>query len=242
MSFAQHLQLVLDPALPLPLHIDLGERSCSWENGKLKVNYDQNPEGFRQLRRDELMQLMRRLQASPHVILLNLWGHEIDAATMREMAAPIAALSDLQALVLVGTCPPPPAATAAALLPLHPSHIADNDLGDEGRIALSSSLVHLSHLKVLSLYGKCFWIQRVVVVVLLSAAEFAFVALSRACFTRFCLILILISVSCLIGAATAAPPSPSLTHFRERHRRRRVHRALVMFGSSFSFESTESRR
>ena len=104
--------------------------------------------------------------------------------------------------------PPPP------LLPLHPSHIAGNRIGAEGCVALSSSLVHLSHLEKLLLGGKCFWIQRVVVVVLLSAAEFAFVALSRACFMRFCLILILIFVSCLIGAATAAPPSPSLTHCR----------------------------
>ena len=103
MSFEQHLQLVLDPDLPLPLHIELGEYSCSWENGKLKFGGRQ--EGFRKLSRDELMQLMRRLQASPHVILLNLWGHKIDAATMREMAAPIAALSELQALVLTGACP-----------------------------------------------------------------------------------------------------------------------------------------
>jgi hypothetical protein len=95
--------------------------------------------------------------------------------------------------------PPPP------LLPLHPSHIADNGIGDEGCIALSSSLVHLSHLEKLDVGRKFFWIQRVVVVVLLSAAEFAFVALSRSCFMRFCLILILVLVSGLIGAATAAP-------------------------------------
>ena len=100
------------------------------------------------------------------------------------------------------------------LLPLRPSHIAGNDIGAEGCIALSSSLVHLSYLKILYLGGKCFWIQRVVVVVLLSAAEFAFVALSRACFMRFCLILVLVFVSGLIGAVTAAPPSPSLTHCR----------------------------
>jgi hypothetical protein len=56
----------------------------------------------------------------------------------------------------------------------------------------TTPLVHLSHLKTLNLDSKCFWIQRVVVVVLLSAAEFAFVALSRACFMRFCLILILV--------------------------------------------------
>ena len=46
-----------------------------------------------------------------------------------------------------------------------------NGIGAEGCIALSSSLVHLSHLEVLGLISKCFWIQRVVVVVLLSAAE-----------------------------------------------------------------------
>ena len=82
--------------------------------------------------------------------------------------------------------PPPP------LLPLRPSHIAANNIGAEGCIALSSSLVHLSHLKALDLGRKCFWIQRVVVVALLSAAELAFVALSRACFMRFCLILVLV--------------------------------------------------
>ena len=34
------------------------------------------------------------------------------------------------------------------------SHIAGNSIGDAGCIALSSSLVHLSHLKVLNLGGK----------------------------------------------------------------------------------------
>ena len=76
-------------------------------------------------------------------------------------------------------------------------------------VVVSSSLVHLSHLEELHLDSKCFWIQRVVVVVLLSAAEVAFVALSRACLMRFCLILILIFVSCVIGAATAAPGNMS---------------------------------
>jgi hypothetical protein len=106
MSFAQLLQLALDPALPLPLQIDLGWYSYSWENGKLKMGKKQ--EGFRKLSRNELMQLMRRLQASPHVILLNLYGHECGADTMREMAAPIAALSELQALVLACMPSPPP--------------------------------------------------------------------------------------------------------------------------------------
>ena len=35
-----------------------------------------------------------------------------------------------------------------------PSHIAANFIGDAGCIALSSSLVHLSHLEVLDLDGK----------------------------------------------------------------------------------------
>ena len=105
--FAQHFQLVLDPALPLPLHIDLGESSCSWENGKLQFGRGQQ-QGFRLLTRDELMQLMRRLQANPHVILLNLSRQGIDGATMQEMAAPIAALSELQVLVLYGACPTSP--------------------------------------------------------------------------------------------------------------------------------------
>ena len=36
----------------------------------------------------------------------------------------------------------------------HPSHIAVNSIGDAGCIALSSCLVHLSHLKALYLSGK----------------------------------------------------------------------------------------
>ncbi len=36
----------------------------------------------------------------------------------------------------------------------HPSHIADNSIGEAGCIALSSCLVHLSHLEVLNLSGK----------------------------------------------------------------------------------------
>jgi hypothetical protein len=44
------------------------------------------------------------------------------------------------------------------------------------------------------------------------AAEFAFVALSRACYMRFCFVLFLILVFGLIGDTTAAPSSPSLTH------------------------------
>jgi hypothetical protein len=105
MSFTQHLQLLLDPASTLPLHLDLGECSCSWENGKFKVTDKKQP-GFRELTRDELMQLMRRLHAAPHAVLLNLYGHDFGEDVMEEMAALMAPLSNLQALVLTCTCPP----------------------------------------------------------------------------------------------------------------------------------------
>ncbi len=105
MSFTQHLQLLLDPASTLPLHLDLGKYSCSWENGKFKDTDKQQP-GFRELTRDELMQLMRRLHAAPHAVLLNLHGHNFGNGVMQEMDVPIATLSKLQALVLRCTCPP----------------------------------------------------------------------------------------------------------------------------------------
>jgi hypothetical protein len=60
---------------------------------------------------------------------------------------------------------------APQLLTLHPSHVAENSIGDEGCIALSSSLVHLSHLEVLNLGGKCL-IPAVLFVTLLLGAEF----------------------------------------------------------------------
>ena len=41
----------------------------------------------------------------------------------------------------------------------HPSHIEGNSIGDAGCIALSSSLVHLSHLEVLHL-GSKFVVER----------------------------------------------------------------------------------
>ena len=103
MSFTQKLQLVLDTASTLPLHVDLGEYSYSWENGMLDTI---TQPGFRKLERDELLQLMRRLHAAPHAVLLNLDGHGFGADEMQEMAAPMTALSKLQVLVL--RCAPPP--------------------------------------------------------------------------------------------------------------------------------------
>ena len=88
------------------------------------------------------------------------------------------ALLFLLILVLVWLGPLPP------LLTLHPSHVAGNGIGSEGCIALSSSLVHLSHLERMGLMGKCFWYR-----LFLSwrwGAEFVFVLLSREWFMRCC--------------------------------------------------------
>jgi hypothetical protein len=98
MSFTQKLQLVLDPSSTLPLHIDLGTYSRSRQNGKFEFA-DEQPD-FRKLTRDELLQLMRRLHAEPHAVLLNLQGHRFGEAVMQEMAASMAALNKLQVLVL----------------------------------------------------------------------------------------------------------------------------------------------
>ena len=54
----------------------------------------------------------------------------------------------------------------------HPSHIAGNSIGDAGCIALSSCLVHLSHLKQLYLSGKCIIWSGVFVVMLVLGADF----------------------------------------------------------------------
>ena len=54
----------------------------------------------------------------------------------------------------------------------HPSHIAVNSIGDAGCIALSSCLVHLSHLKKLHLGGKFVVWDGAFVVILLLGADF----------------------------------------------------------------------
>jgi hypothetical protein len=124
MPFGQHLQLVLDPARPLPLHIDLGYYSCSWDNREFELQSGRGREqqGFRQLTRDELMQLMRRLQANPHVILLNLMHQGIHGAAMQEISASISALSELQVLVLYGACPTSPLSLSMAGLQQQHNH------------------------------------------------------------------------------------------------------------------------
>ncbi len=96
---------MLNPAHPLPMHIDLGEISCSWVLGKFK--FETRREGFRKMTSDELMQLVGRLQAiqCPHIILLNLDGHKLGFGMMREIAGSITALINLEVFVLVSKHP-----------------------------------------------------------------------------------------------------------------------------------------
>ena len=54
----------------------------------------------------------------------------------------------------------------------YPSRIADNSIGEAGCIALSSCLVHLSHLKVLNLGSKFVVWSGVFVVMLVLGADF----------------------------------------------------------------------
>jgi hypothetical protein len=54
----------------------------------------------------------------------------------------------------------------------HPSHIADNRIGEAGCIALSSCLVHLSHLKELDFRSEFVVWSGVFVVMLVLGADF----------------------------------------------------------------------
>jgi hypothetical protein len=54
----------------------------------------------------------------------------------------------------------------------HPSHIAGNRIGEAGCIALSSCLVHLSHLEVLDLGSKFVLWSGAFVVILVLGADF----------------------------------------------------------------------
>ena len=54
----------------------------------------------------------------------------------------------------------------------HPSHSADNSIGDAGCFALSSCLVHLSYLKSLYLHSKFVVWSGAFVVILVLGADF----------------------------------------------------------------------
>ncbi len=105
-TFGYHVQLVLHPTAHLPAHLDLGKYSCSWLNGTYKHEYKEQI-GSRRLAPAEFTQLMRKLQTSPHVLVLNLnWNCDLSGGRMVEFAGCIATLKSLQVLDLACIHPP----------------------------------------------------------------------------------------------------------------------------------------
>ncbi len=106
------LQLLLHPTADLPTLINLGERSWSLLDGKYLREGAVKQIGFRRITPDELTQLMRKLQSSPHVIVLSLnednrnRGHL--NGRLSEFAGCICALKSLQVLDFQSTHPPAP--------------------------------------------------------------------------------------------------------------------------------------
>ena len=95
------LPKLLHPTSPLPTHIDLGKRSCSWQGGVFDYDWGQEQYGFRELTREEVAQLMRKLQAAPHLLLLNL---KTNPSVGGQLLVCLTALTNLQVLGLNGTC------------------------------------------------------------------------------------------------------------------------------------------
>jgi Ran GTPase-activating protein (RanGAP) involved in mRNA processing and transport len=157
----------MDPDQELSGQVHLGKYIYSRQGGKL--TYLGYRPGFRQLTRNELKQLMRRLHAAPKgcVTFLDLSCHEMGADMMRKIAVPIAELEGLLALILsCSFLSALPAACAIFSLPLRAwllslllsffhcaSLIADNAIGPAGCGALAEALPHLSSLQVLYLSG-----------------------------------------------------------------------------------------
>jgi hypothetical protein len=95
LPYAQRLHAVLHGLL-LPRVINLGKYNFS--AGK---QVDQ--EDFIAMTAEEVQQLALRLQAQPHVIHLNLSGHEFGTEGIRVLIAPISAQTGLQTLDLGST-------------------------------------------------------------------------------------------------------------------------------------------
>ena len=93
------LPQLLHPTSPLPIHIDLGQSSCSWQGGEFE--YTGRQDGFRRLTREEVVQLMRKLHVAPHLLLLNL---ESNASVGGQLHVCLSVLTNLQVLGLRGTC------------------------------------------------------------------------------------------------------------------------------------------
>ena len=95
------LPQLLHPTSPLPTHIHLGNYSCSWQGGVFNYDYSREQDGFRELTVEEAAQLMRKLQAAPHLLLLNLLSNP---SVGGQLQVYLPALTNLQVLSLNGTC------------------------------------------------------------------------------------------------------------------------------------------
>jgi hypothetical protein len=157
MTFEKLLNLLLNhPSAPLPPLMELGIVGCRWLDGKFGFK-KKAQKGFRKMTPDELKQVMRRLQAAPHVIiLLNLEAQCMGCKMIQEIAGHITALSNLQVLGLGGNdirtigC----AALAESLPHLSALQVlvlSENSFDKPACLALSTSLVHLTHLQHLDL-------------------------------------------------------------------------------------------
>ncbi len=103
MDFKDNLRLVLSPAEQLPTHINLGEVQYNYQfvNGK-RVRKAKIASRFRELTKNELNQLLRKLQDTPHhhVIAFNIYKCRIGPSGCSALAQALPHLSALQELNL----------------------------------------------------------------------------------------------------------------------------------------------
>ena len=105
MDFEDNLRLVLSPAEQLPTHINLGEVQYNYQfvNGE-RVRQATKTSRFRKLTENELNQLLRKLQDTPHhhVIEFNIYNCCIGPSGCSALAQALPHLSALQQLNLEG--------------------------------------------------------------------------------------------------------------------------------------------
>ena len=103
MDFEDNLRLVLSPAEQLPTHINLGEVQYNYQfvNGK-RVRKAKITSRFRELTENELNQLLRKLQDTPHhhVIEFNILNCRIGPDGCSALAQALPHLSALLQLNL----------------------------------------------------------------------------------------------------------------------------------------------
>ncbi len=144
--------------------------------------------------------------------------------------------------------PPPSLQTVQSL------HIAGNIIGDSGCFALSSSLIHLSHLRILDLNCEFLtvrlkqqniWDHRSSADYFCDCDIFGHHLLDDLSFVdcdKFNYTTAMMRMYNIIGFNHRPIFLPFLTHCSQLHRGLRLHCALDIFDSSFPFGTTESRQ